>query len=455
MKKKIRTFIYVTISIVALSILLYVTANANQDTNVIDDKSELLIDSFEQITAINVLAGEKIAISKDDQGWQVENAEREEDPDKIDHFLLAMEEMTGEPVDVERKEVQLDFPKVIVSFSDQGGETQSIAIGQMHGQGDRYYVEHKEKETIYLVNRSSVEMIPLQVVALLHNKILTISSQDVTEIEIDNGTELIQLSNESPFSEMESLAHLSGWYMHEPFQQVYSVAFSYAEEMVVGIDQIEQMETINEEGKYGLVNSDFSIKFSNGEQEEKLIVGDPAEDNQYYVQVEGKKEVYKIPTELLDPYSYQAYDMIDHFVHILSLDAIKELSLKTPEDQVTFTMEHEMNADEEIETTVFHEGKELNVEAFRDDYKLMAGLTFDGVYEGETMEEEAEIVISYLITDENSEVIDNIIEFKAISETHYAITKNNSDQSDFTIQKDKLHQAINWAIEHTDSQSDR
>ncbi|QGH33965.1 DUF4340 domain-containing protein [Gracilibacillus salitolerans] len=445
--KKTRTLIYVIISIVALSVLLFVLVNGNQKTNDADGKAENLIENFEQVTDINVFASENISLMKAEQGWQLVDAENEIDTDKMESFLLAMEEMTGKAVDVDKKNVNLDFPKVTVSFTDQQGDSQKISVGQMRGQGDQYYVEHKEKQSIYLVDRSAVEMIPLQRVALLNNKILTVTSEDVTDITIDNGTEVIQLSKESPFSEKEALAHLSGWYMHKPYQNVYSVAFSNTEEMVVGVDGIEHVEIVNGEDDYGLADSDFSIVFSNGEKEEKLIVGEPAANNQYYVQVEGEEVVYKIPTELLDPYSHQAYDMIDHFVHIVSLEVIDELSIETPEDKVHYTMEHEKNAEEEIETTVFRDEIELEIDAFRDDYKQLAGLTFDQAYNGESVEDEPEVMITYLITDENDEVMENSIEFRAISDTHYAIIKNNSSEIDFTVQKDKLHQAIERVIQ--------
>ncbi|WP_208586546.1 DUF4340 domain-containing protein [Gracilibacillus suaedae] len=443
--KKTRILIYVIVSIVALFVLLFVLVD--QDKKETEAESDHLIDDFEQVTAIDVLASEDISLTKTDQGWEVEDAEEQEDTDKIDSFLLAMEEMTGEAVEVEKKNVNLDFPKVVVSFMDQQGDTQKIAIGQMQAQGDRYYVEHKEKETIYLVDRSSVEMIPLQRLSLFDNKILTISSQDITEIEIDNGTEVIKLNKESPFSEKESLAHLSGWYMHEPYQHVYSVAFSNAEEMVVGVDGIEKVETVDGDDQYGLADSDFSIIFSNGEEEEKLIIGDPAANNQYYVQVDGKEEIYKVPTELLDPYSYKAYDMIDHFVHIVSLEAIDELTIETPEDRVHYTMDHEENAEEEMKTTVFHDGEELDIDSFREDYKQLAGLTFDQAYNGETVKDKPEVMISYLITDEGDQSVENTIAFHAISDTHYAIIKNDSSKIDFTIKKDKLHQAIAWAVQ--------
>ncbi|MGP4041445.1 DUF4340 domain-containing protein [Gracilibacillus sp. D59] len=445
--KKTRTLIYVIISIIVLSALLFILVNVNQNKKEADGTSEQIIESFEQVTDIQVFASENVTLTKKKQGWQVVDAENEVDTDKMESFLLAMEEMTGEAVEVDKKNVNLDFPKVTVSFADTEGNTQKISVGQMNGQGDRYYVEQLEKEKIYLVDRSSIETIPLKRTALLDTKILTISAEDVTGMEIDNGTEVIQLSKESPYSEKESLAHLSGWYMHEPYQNVYSVAFSKMQEMVVGIDKLEQVETVNGEGDYGFTDSDFSIEFSNGQKQEKLIVGDPAANNQYYVQIDGKQEVYKLPTKLLDPYSHQAYDMIDRFVHIVSLNVIDELSIKTPEDKVTYTMEHEETNAEEVKTTVFHEGEELNTESFRDGYKQLAGLTFDEAYNGEAVEEEPEVTITYLITDENNEITKNTIEFSSISDTHYAIMKNNNNQIDFTVQKDKLHQALEWMIQ--------
>src|SRR5699024_6807473 len=259
------------------------------------------------------------------------------DNEKMNLFIESMKEMTGEEAEVETKDVNLDFPNVTVAFTNEEEEIQRVAIGQLDTQQERYYVEHKEKETVYLVDRTVIETIPLQKEALFNNQILSMSSESVEEIQINNGTEEILVNKTSPFSEEESLAHISGWYMHKPYNGIYSIAYSKMEAIVLGIDQLEQSETIMDEGNYGFTDSDFSIAFSDGDISETLSIGNPAANNHYYAKLGGTEEVYTIPTELLDAYSYQAFDMIDHFVEILALEAVSGLVIETPDEDMSFT----------------------------------------------------------------------------------------------------------------------
>ncbi|MDX8044561.1 DUF4340 domain-containing protein [Gracilibacillus sp. S3-1-1] len=444
MKNK-KNVIYIVSSVVILSAFLMVIVQLNQHSVAKDDQVETVIEHFETVTSVKVNAKEKVSLMKQEDGWHVEGVDRSEDATKINHFLSAMKDMTGDQVSVEKKNVQLNFPKVVVSFSDMDGSVQRLAIGAMDQQGENYYVEHKDNEIIYAVDRAFIESIPLQSHALVDNSILSMPSSAITEIEIDNGTEIIQLRKDSPFSEVESLAHVSGWYVYQPFRSAYSVNFSHAQDILLGIDQLEQVEQVKEPGDYGLENVDFSITFSDGEREERLNIGDPAVNNMYYVQLENSEEIYKILAERLNPFSHRAYEMIDHFVHILSLDVVDQLTIVTKETQVTYTFKHDDDG-EEIVTSVFLDGEKQDTENFRNEYKKIAGLSFDRTYDGEIVEEEPEVSIVYQLTDENGQSIENKIDFLNISDKEVAIRKDNNERIDFIMKKEKLDQVIEWAL---------
>ncbi|WP_170862660.1 DUF4340 domain-containing protein [Gracilibacillus kekensis] len=440
--KKSRIMLFIVLAIACLSILLFVLIYSNEESADGEEKVETLIDDFEAVSEINVLANENVTITKKNEEWVLENVDQELDSEKLSSFFTAMKEMSGESVEVEKKNVNLDFPKVTVSFSNNNGQVQRISIGQMHEKKDQYYVEHREKQEIYLVDRNAIETIPLKPEDLLNNKILSISSKDVNEIEIDNGTEHIVVSNESPYSEKEALAHVSGWYMHEPYHGIYSISFSKMQEMILGVDALEKVEKVSAGKDYGMEHSDFTVRFSSDNETETLRIGEPAADNQYYVSIEGQEDVYTLPTELLNPYSHPSFDMIDQFVHIVAFEAVASLTIETNDTEATFTMDHITNAEEEVETTVFRNDYQLDTEAFRDNYKQLVGLTFDQKYEGEELEDAAEITINYEIEEEQENNFHQI-SFTSVSEDYYAIEKNENHRIDFVIEKEKVKQAVN------------
>ncbi|SER51268.1 protein of unknown function [Gracilibacillus ureilyticus] len=436
MRKKWIIFLLIAV-IVGASTVLFIITDRNKDTDAKESPVNIL-DDFDQIITINVTAmGEEIELKRDEGTWNVQNVERKQNNNKVTSFVEAMNELEGDQVEISRESVKFDSPEVTVAFQGKDGSQQTIAIGQLHSDGKKYYIQHVEKNEIYLVDRELVETIPLQSAMLLDSAILTISPSEVENIIIDNGTEQYHLTKESPYSKQESLAHISGWYVKEPYHSVYSVAYSKMEAILAGMEQLQKTEIVDDVSKLGEV--DFRITFQTSGHTETLLIGDPAPDQKYYAKLEGTEEVFTIGTRTLDPYSHPPFELTDHFVHIVPLEYIQSIEVTSSEHNwiITGTSEaHELNEDGEFNKQFTVNDNAVSTEAVQEAYKSLAGLSFDSVVKNESnIAENKELTITYNTGSQY------VIDFYSMNDTYFSYQKNN-EGFDFLIEKEKVYKAL-------------
>ncbi|WP_277678354.1 DUF4340 domain-containing protein [Gracilibacillus dipsosauri] len=437
--KKHKFIIWLVLGIIAIVALLFIISNQT-DSEKNDNKNVAIVKDFKEITSIKVLADKKVELKKESDQWRLQGVGREQNNEKVSHFVETMQGLQGVEANVKPNEVSLQFPEVTVVFADEDGDKQRVSVGQTNVNGDKYYIEHHETETIYLVDRTDIETIPLNVNSLLDNQIISINAKELEKIDIENGTETIQLRNDSPFTERESLAHISGWYMYQPYKSVYSVAFSKMEAILGGLEGLTKTQVVEDATKLG--KTDFKITFQAKDQSETLLIGEPAANQQYYAKLEGEDEVFTVTTEALEPYSHPSFDLIDHFVHILPLNAVKELKIQSNEYHWTVLGEHKRSEDEEeTESSFIINDKPIRLIDWREAYQTLAGLTFDEVVEDLPQEMERELMIQYTADTDQEQDPTYSLEFLSMDDKYFALNKNN-EGIDFIIEKDKVYQAL-------------
>ncbi|MFC4388792.1 DUF4340 domain-containing protein [Gracilibacillus marinus] len=434
---KLKPIILIVLFIVVLSVIFFIITNNKESDEEVT--TEQIVEDFNQLTNIQVRANENVQLEKKENTWKVKEVEREQDDEKVQYFIEAMQYLTGEKTTIDKKLVNLDFPKVTVVFTDNENKMQRVSVGQMDATASKYYVNHMEKDQIYLVDRNAIESIPLKPTSLLDNSIITLKSNELEEVVIDNGTEQIVLNKSSFYTELESLAHISGWYVHKPFHSTYSMSYSQTEQLLNGIEPLQKVEVIEEQSEIGEV--DFTITFKSKEKEQTLQIGNPAANQHYYAKLEGNDQIFTLTNESLVPFSYPAFDMIDHFVHIVPLQAIQSLQVES--NQVNWTLTGEKTNvdadDKELSSYSFAiNGKEMDTEALQESYKHFAGLTFDK--QVENFDKEGKDAL-YTITYSTNADEDTILTFYEYDDTYLAFEKNKNGV-DFIVKKAKLAQAL-------------
>ncbi len=398
-----------------------------------DDDPELhqFVKDSQDITGLNIQTEEPFSLEQLDQEWIVKDRLEVTDQEATNEALLSLMNWQGEEVDVPRKEVGLDFPKISVQLTYQDGQQHSLMIGQLNPAGTGYYVEDRQAQSIYLVERTLIEAFPFYVQAYLDTGLLTLQIGEIEHIFIDNGTEEIHLTNQSPYPEQETRTNITGWFIESPYQLHYHTAYSRIEALLHSIQTLSMEELIAENATdwstYGLDDSNFTIEFVTSSEHVRLLIGDPASFESYYAKIEGEDRVFTILNQQLEPFSYQAKHYHDGYVKILALDVMSRLEIVSKELELSVSIEHS-----EDEETVFKiDDTLIDVSMMRDAYKAVASLSAAGMADQPVYQGPDVLIRSTILTDDGEKVIE--VEFVDYDQDHYAAFID--DSCDFIVAK--------------------
>lgn len=446
MKRKY--LIAIGVVVISLAVVLFFITKETS-TNKEDNKqeTELLIKNSQQIDNVTFQMGTPVTLVKEKDEWKIKDSDQAADQTKIKTALTTLFSWEGEKVNVKKKDVGLDFPQVKLILGSSEGEKQEWAIGDLNSQSTAYYVENKNTDTIYLVTSTMIETLPLQKQGYTDNKIITITAETVNNITINNGVETIELTNDGPYPEEESRANLTGWYVHAPYEGYYNAAYSKMSDMIYATDQFEMTELVatnpTDLTEYGLDKVEFSIKFETAEKTEEVLIGSRAAGSNYYAKLAGETAVFTISNQLLEFYSYQAFDLLDGYVKIIALDVMEKLIIESPNLSTEIVMEHtkETNAEgeEEISSVFSVDDRIIEEDAFRQAYKFVAGLKVSKVVKDATYQEPA-VQLTYIIGlgKDNQKEID--VAFVPYDADYYAVFVDQI--ADFLVLKEDVNQML-------------
>jgi len=391
-------------------------------------------DDFQKLT----LKGEcdSVTLDRDESGqWKALDAEETVDQGKIDQLMSVVTSLSGIPDDtVSKDRAGVTQAEKEISLTDDQGEEKTLLIGDLTEDGSAYYGAYSNSDAIFMLDHDPIEALPVQLEDLYDRSLVKLTAKQVNNITIDNGVQTIELSPDTPYSEEEVRTNLSGWYMHQPYHHVYSVQYDQMEAMLTGIEALEWIDTIAEDerdlAQYGLADPDFTISFRSNDKEEIILIGDRATGDSYYAQLKGEDSVVTIDSENLHPYSYEAFELVEKFVKIIAVDVLETLEIQmNGAEPIVVTVEH--HGDDEDPTFSIDE-KRVEDQTFRDLYKMIAGLSIseevtDAVYE------KPDAMMTYTISDEQTETKDITVEFVDYDDDHYAVF--NDQKADFIMEK--------------------
>lgn len=450
MKRSYRIVSIIIITVILIGLMIFLSTKSDRSTEVNKTSdTKTFISSAEEVKEIHI--NKEITLKKSNEQWYADDLEREADQTKINNAATTILSIKGKETDKSLESAGLTTPQVemelVVADKD---ENTFISIGDISEDNLYYYVSLSGEDIAYQVDATIIQSIPLSKYELTDNRILEVTPESVSEISIYNGIQTIELKPESPYAEEEVRTNLSGWYMHQPYNGIHSVKYNMMSEMIYGIEQLEMIEMVEENVKdlsqYGLEDVDFSISFKGGEKEEKLLIGDPSNDHAYYAMVQDERNVITISKEVLNLYSYQAFDIVEKFVKILALDVVKTLEINVPGNSIVINVIHsKQHKDEENKKHSF-KIDDIAIEdgAFRDLYKIIAGLSFDKEVSDATYEE-PEATMCYTIVTKADKEKEVLIEFVHYDEENYAVFIEKN--ADFLINKESLDTMIDQIVD--------
>ena len=396
------------------------------------------IDKEKQVEKIAVQSERGFTIEKDQDQWAVLDRLEKTNQSVVEQGIGQLQQWSGENVDVKRKDVGLDFPILSIRVDYDDDTHTYLMIGKLDSSGTSFYVEDREQGKIYLVDRSLIESFPFSVQAYLDTSLLPWSASEVETVFIDNGTEEIHLTKNSPYPEQETRTNLTGWLIGAPYQHYHHTTYSLMEDLLQSLQsfQMEELvaDRVSDWSEYGLESSRFTIEFVTATDQIKFLIGSPATGQSYFARIEGEDQVFTLSNQLLEAFSYQAKNYHDGYVKLLALDVMSQLSIESDQLVVDIEMNH-LNED----TTEFKvDGQLLDESEWRKAYISLAGLKAVGISE-KVIDQAPEIVVtSTIIHDQGEkEIALNFVEY---SDEHYAVFIDQV--SDFLVNKADVEEAI-------------
>ncbi|MBU5593954.1 DUF4340 domain-containing protein [Amphibacillus sp. MSJ-3] len=421
--------------LVILTVILFWVLRFEKNT--VEDEYQF-IDQIDQIESISIQSDQGFTIEKENQNWQVVDRLEVTDQEAVDQGLAALGQWVGKEVDVKRKDVGLEFPILSLKINYNDETANRLMIGHLDSAGTGYYIEDREQGNIYLVKRSLVEAFSFYPQAYLDSKILPWPINEIESILIDNGTEKIHLTKNSPYPEEETRANITGWFIEAPYHHYYHTAYSKMEEVLQGLQSFEMLELVAEDvsdwEEYGLDSSEFTIEFVTNNDRITLMMGTPATSQSYYARIDGEDQVFTLSNQLLEAFSYPASDYHDGYVKLLALDVMSQLEIKS--DQLSFDMTIDQIDDETRDFIV--DGKKIDEETWRKAYLSLAGLTASGIAEDASYQEPEVVIKSTIIHEKGEkEITLSLVDY---NEDQYAAFIDQ--ESDFLVDKADVEEML-------------
>ncbi|MFC4321564.1 DUF4340 domain-containing protein [Litchfieldia salsa] len=455
-KRNMLVSIIITISLVIGLFFFFSNSGAQKATSEEDQliasetmTVENLISNAKTLKEIHVFhEDDKVSLIKRDTGaWDGVDLEREQDRVKVDNTIVNILSLQGMKVnEVSEDDTGLKSPFITLELIDETGALENVYIGSLSQDKRFYYVSLATNKVIYQVPIEMIEQLPLESHDLTNNAITDIKSDTVKHITIDNGKQTIELLPSSSYLEEEVRTNLSGWFMHQPYKGVYSVKYNKMADMLYGIDKLEFEEVIGEhvEGdhQYGLTDVNHSITIATDSKQDTILIGKLVDDHSYFAKMKSDNKVFTISKKVLEPYSFQAFDIVDQFVKILALDVLSKVKVNTPEDEIVMVIKQKnMQTSSESKQNLEFQLNDQLIEdkEFRDLYKSIAGLSVTGEVL-DAQYKQAESTITYTLNLANNDTKEIIVEFVPYNDRHYAVFIDQS--ADFIIEKQRVQEMI-------------
>lgn len=415
------------------------TASLNGLENHQSTKERLfLIECTEDILSLEFLTEQGFSLIKEDDLWSVIEREEKTNQRIVKEALQRLALWSGEAVDVNRKDVGLDFPLITLRIT-KAEDSQKLAIGKLNNNETAYYISDSRSNHIYLVDRSLIEQFPFYAEAFLDRTLLS-DLGTVTDVTIDNGTEVIELTRMNPFSEAESLANITGWYIKAPFNYPQFTSYSVTEAFVQTLSTLsfEALVTIDKNDEAtGILKSDFTIELSDGTVNKTLQIGQPASQQTYYASFIGEDQVFTISNDIIRVFSTPSEAFHDGFIKVLAIDTLDTLTIETKDQTETLYIEIK-TTDGESTTQFTANEKLLDSSEVRKLYTALAGLQATEKIE-QVDKIPAAIKLSYVVnTTDGQEVVE--VAFSAYDTDHYVAFVDGVN--DFIIRKTKVDRVI-------------
>jgi len=328
----------------------------------------------------------------------------------------------------------LDSPTSIVTVKLTDNTTKVFYVGDKTPTKTAYYFKDKDVNTVYTVYSGKGDSLSSTLDDYRDTTMFTMKQEDIVSFTIEGKSRKRLVVKAKAEGEKDQESSLSGWTIVEPFNKNGDNE-NISKLVLEKISQITAKEIVEDNptdlSKYGLSSPNYTIQFTDKDNNTvKLFLGNTNGENTY-VKVEGNNAVFNVASSALEFKDVEPFQLIEKFAFITNIDGVSKIVIHSPGKQTTLEI---IKNGEESEYKV--NGQKAAESPFKKAYQEVIGLIVDGMVT-EQVQGTPEVSYTFYFNDGSPEVT---VEYVSMNDRNYAVFKNG--KCDFYILKKKVNQML-------------
>lgn len=322
------------------------------------------------------------------------------------------------------------------------GSKRTLYLGNKTPSGSTYYLMVEGDPKVYEVWTNHGDRLLYTLSDIRDKTIPFIDLNDFRYLYLDKGDgRPLEIKINDDISGEDAQFGIGIWQMTRPYNEPMGVNGEAIHDMLEGIQgfTIEEFieDGVEDLSKYGLDEPSLEFIFMDGESKTHMIFGDEYDEKYLYFKLPDSDSVFGIRKSLTNFADIRAFDLVEKFAYIVNIDDVDKIEVEGFDKSHVLSMEREIikeaedeDEEDEVETTYFLDGVEVQDKAFKKAYQSVIGVLVDGE-NIQDMEEKPEVKTTfYLNKGSNREVSINYVPYDS---DFYAVFRGG--QAEFVVNK--------------------
>lgn len=346
-------------------------------------------------------------------------------------------------------------PSAVMSLMLKDNTEQKLYLGDKTADNNYYYITIDNK-SIYTIDEKNGKRITNTVKDYVDLSMDSLTLESITLVQVVQGDKELYIEYDAQDVNANENLKKSGvttLSMKKPFENLLVYPNNLQTALLYNLKGIKLSSVVEiaptDLSAYGLDKPQLTFKLADLDNAYIVRVGNQADEDNYYVQVNTKNAVFTMSKTAVEPFmNYKIVDFIQKFLALHTRSEVEKITANTEYGDFTveFKAEGENNIKTEDGTKKDNRITYVNKRVIeRDDfsvfYELLTGLTFDEIMDKpEIGDKKASIV--YDLTDGTQDIID----FYNYNDNFYVAKKgDNSFEQGLLISKQRVKQLVDKA----------
>jgi len=386
---------------------------------------------------------------------------------KVDDLTRSFSSLTAEElVEEDAKDLSiygLDKPAATGTAILDDGTTVTLYLGNKTAQGSTYYLMKDGDTNVYTVYSHHADRLNSSLSDFRDKSLPTVNTAELTYLNISGeGREEMEIVLNDSQSSTEAEFGLGLYQLVKPYKRPRGVDTSKLDPKLEGVSGLAIKEFVDDQpadlAKYGLDNPSLRFVIKDKENTLDLSFGDTLEDGTIYFKTADSDAVYVIDESKVEFMDIKPMDIADKFALLVNIENVDKVIVEAKGESHTLSMTRktekakEEGKDDEVITTYFFDGKEIEEDDFKDFYQSLIGIVVD-TQKYQTAQGKPDLKITYHLNKGSKRELS--VEYIPYDRDFYSVVRDGDMESEFLVYKNRLDWVFNDLKNLIDGKADK